>query len=109
MWVTQMGFVYLRINKNGESQKIKVMKTKIEFKQHAIEMLEKRFNEVPDISRMKRVTNENAFKFPVLAQKYRTGIHMNTIYLVSTFHNIALAVVNNTVETVLYLDGSYGY
>ena len=28
MWVTQMVFVYLRINKNGESQKIKVMKTK---------------------------------------------------------------------------------
>ena len=26
MWLPTMGFVYLRINKNGESQKIKVMK-----------------------------------------------------------------------------------
>ena len=38
MWVTQMGFVYLRINKNGESQKIKVMKFEIVSKEMLVEL-----------------------------------------------------------------------
>jgi len=86
------------------------MKTKIDFTEHALEMLSKRFNENEiDITRMKHVTQQNAFKFPVLAQKYRSGIHMSTRYLVDTSRNLALAVVDGLVCTVLYLDGSYGY
>ena len=85
-------------------------KQMISYKDHALEMLEARFNlnEI-DITRMKRVNKFNAHKFPVLAQKYKTGIHMQTEYLVSTFHNLALAVVGNLVVTVLYLDGRNGY
>ena len=83
---------------------------KVDYTQHALEMLEKRFNENEiDVTRMKRVNKSNAHKFPVLAQKYKTGIHMQTEYLVSTFHNLALAVVNSTVIAVLYLDGRNGY
>ena len=86
------------------------MKKEIEFSRHALEMLEKRFRgEVIDVKRMKHVTQQNAFKFPVLAQKYRSGIHMSTRYLVDSSRNLALAVVDNQVRTVLYLDGSYGY
>ena len=38
MWVTQMVFVYLRINKNGESHKIKVMKFEIVSKEMLVEL-----------------------------------------------------------------------
>ena len=88
------------------------MKTEIEFSKHALEMLQKRFGaevKLIEVKRMKHVTQQNAFKFPVLAQKYRSGIHMDTRYLVDSSRNLALAVVDNVVRTVLYLDGSYGY
>jgi hypothetical protein len=101
------------MSKRGKNSKQKQQVVKsVEFSQHAMEMLEKRFaGEVVsiDVKRMKNVTQQNAFKFPVLAQKYRSGIHLNTRYLVDSSRNLALAVVDNVVRTVLYLDGSYGY
>jgi len=125
MWLPEILFVYSRIIRNAKAQIIKVMSKRgknskqkqqvvksVEFSQHAMEMLEKRFaGEVVsiDVKRMKNVTQQNAFKFPVLAQKYRSGIHLNTRYLVDSSRNLALAVVDNVVRTVLYLDGSYGY
>jgi hypothetical protein len=38
MWLPEMVFVYLRINKNGESQKIKVMKFEIVSKEMLVEL-----------------------------------------------------------------------
>ena len=37
-WLPNPSFVYLRINKNGESQKIKVMKFKIVSKEMLVEL-----------------------------------------------------------------------
>ena len=99
--------------KNKQFNKVKQevnLNAIIKFDAHAIEMLEQRFKvDAIDINLMKTVTQQNSFKFPVLAKKYHSGIHLNTKYLVDSSRNLALAVVNNVVRTVLYLDGSYGY
>ena len=77
---------------------------------HVLQQLSRRFNiDAVDISRMKRVTQQNACKYPTLEKKYRTGIHLDTTYLVSAFHNLALAIVGNKAITALYLDGRNGY
>jgi hypothetical protein len=82
----------------------------ITFSNHVLQQLSRRFNiDAVDVKRMKRVTQSNAFKYPVLEKKYRTGIHLDTTYLVSAAHNLALAVVDNIAVTVLYLDGRNGY
>ena len=82
----------------------------IVFEGHILQQLSRRFNiDAVDISRMKRVTQQNSFKFPVLEKKYRTGIHLDTVYLVSQLHNLAIAIVGNKAITALYLDGRNGY
>ena len=82
----------------------------IVFEGHILQQLSRRFNiDAVDINRMKRVTQHNSFKYPVLAKKYHTGIHLDTIYLVSQLHNLAIAIVGNKAVTALYLDGRNGY
>ena len=82
----------------------------IKFEGHVLQQLSRRFNiDSVDISRMKRITQQNAFKYPVLDKKYRTGIHLDTTYLVSAMHNLAIAIVGNKAITALYLDGRDGY
>ena len=97
-------------SKSNNSKKEQPHQLNVKFSNHVLQQLSRRFNiDAVDIKRMKRVTQQNSFKFPVLQKKYRTGIHLDTTYLVSTAHNLALAIVDNIAVTVLYLDGRDGY
>ena len=97
-------------NSKSNSKKEEPHQLSIKFSSHVLQQLSRRFNiDTVDIKRMKRVTQQNSFKFPVLQKKYRTGIHMDTTYLISTAHNLALAIVDGVAITALYLDGRNGY